>query len=167
MHNTQFERAIDKFLASEAVTAFYMHLDLYNWEGVRALLDSKVSLGFGATEPDVDLVPVDAFMKDLINRNAGYQLGNAGTFHGDFCHVVEIEGDLATVRCKFSAAHWLGDAPEEIGTLHGVYIIKLVRREAEWKISRIWIKPIRWTGDARKIMDVAAQNWAAQSAGEK
>jgi hypothetical protein len=154
----------DRLQASELVTDFYLKLDLFDWGAIEPMLDESVVLAFGDTDPHADLVPRSTFMSDLIARNAGYQLGDAGTFHGDYGHVVEIDGDTATVTCKFSAAHWLSQSPEDYATLTGLYIVTLVRRNDSWKIQRLWIKPIRWQGDVRRVMDEAAKNWKAHNA---
>ena len=157
------EALADRLAASDAVARFYLYLDLYNWDGIRTLLDDAVSLTMGTAEVRPALQARELFMEELIGRNAGFSLGESGTFHGDFGHVVDLDGDHATVRCKFSAAHWLSSLPEDNGTLLGIYHVSLVRRGQSWKIQRIWIQPIRSTGDARRLFEAGAANWQAHA----
>jgi len=154
----------DRFEAGELVTKFYLALDLFDWDAIYPMLDDLVALVVGESDPQTDLMPRDTFIAELVARNTGYLLGNAGTFHGDYGRVVEAVGETATVICKFSAAHWLSGKAEDCANLMGLYVVTLVRRNERWKIQRLWIRPIRWQGELRRVMSEAAANWQAHMA---
>ncbi|GJH29381.1 nuclear transport factor 2 family protein [Caballeronia novacaledonica] len=159
MNVANVSKLADRFEAGELVTKFHLALDLFDWDAIYPMLDDLVALVVGESDPQTDFLPKDTFTAELVARNAGYLLGNAGKFHGDYGRVVEAVGETATVICKFSAGHWLSGKTEDCASLMGRYVVTLIRRNEGWKIQRLWVRPIRWHGETRRVMSEAAANW--------
>ncbi len=149
---------LDRTAVSDVVRRYFMALDQFDWDRVASCLDDMYHLE--AVAPGVASAPVprEEFMTNLRRRNGGF----TQTVHINPGHIVEIDGDTATVTTHCWAAHGVGSAPEDVMWAYGMYHFLAVRRSAGWKLSH---QRIELVGEFGNPGDIFARSVERQDAG--
>ena len=95
---------IDKLDVSDTVRRYFLAFDRFDWEGVRGLVASRVTLRAPGLKGET--LARDEFVESAKLRNGGYDL----TVHMNPDHVVDIDGDRARVVSHLLGRAWRGGA---------------------------------------------------------
>ena len=153
----------DHVAVQNVVSRFFLAMDRFEWQEIASLIDDEISLVAGQyVAGSRDAKPRDQFMAELVERNGGFSLPESGSFHGDFGHVVTIDGDTAHVQAHFYGSHWVGAGAEDEFHSLGMYEIDLTRRPMGWRIRQLEITSLRNDGASpAAIMEAALESWKA------
>lgn len=155
----------DHFAAQTVVSRLFLAMDRFDWQEIASLLDDEITLLAGQYVAGMrDSKPRHQFMAELVERNGGFSLPGSGSFHGDFGHVVTVDGDTAHVRSHFYGSHWVGAGAEHEFHSLGIYEIGLTRTLTGWRIRQLEIISLRNEGaPPAAIMQSALESWKASN----
>ena len=153
----------DQFEAKNVVSRFFLAMDRFDWQEISSLIADEIALVAGQyVDGTPNTKPRDQFMAELVERNGGFSLPGSGSFHGDFGHVVTVDGDTAHVRSHFYGSHWVGTGAEHEFHSLGIYEVDLTRAREGWRISQLEIISLRNEGaPPAAIMNSALESWKA------
>jgi len=137
----------DRLAVSDVVTTYFQAMDRHDWDGIRTLIASKMTLNAGGLASAPTPQSRDDFMDELIARNAPFALSGCGSFHANPGHLVSISGDHATVTAHMIAGHWVGPADADFSMGYGMYELDLVREGGAWKLSGLAMEIKRLIGE--------------------
>lgn len=148
---------LDRAGVSDAVMRYFFALDRFDADAVRAAIADPFTLDAGPFAGPAVPKPADQFMRELVARNWGF----AGTIHLNPNHLVEVDGDAASVTAYMWGSHIVGDGPDDCFWGYGIYEIDLVRDGDGWRMTRLKISPVRSEGgDPGRIYALAAERQA-------
>jgi hypothetical protein len=152
------QHLIDRAAVSDAVMRYFFALDRFDADAVRASIADTFTLDAGPLAPPPVAKPAEEFIDELIARNWGF----TATIHINPNHLVEIEGDTATVTAYMWGSQIVGDGPQECFWGYGIYEIDLVRTPDGWRLSALKVRPFRGEGgEPPRIYQIAAERQAA------
>lgn len=94
----------------------------------RCFADDVKIVGFGGDE----VVGADLWVAEVVEKLAAF----GQTQHMLGPQLVQIDGDVASVRTDVQALHYLIDDPETTFTLWATYLTTMRREDNAWKIAR-------------------------------
>ena len=94
----------------------------------RCFADDVEIVGFGGDA----VVGADQWVAEVVEKLAAF----GQTQHMLGPQLVQVDGDVATVRTDVQALHYLMDDPESTFTLWATYLTNMRREGAVWKIAR-------------------------------
>jgi hypothetical protein len=160
MREDALQYLLDKTEVSDAVKAYFMALDRFDWDTVASLVADEFTLDADAPGAVPQAVPRDEFLRTLKERNGGF----TATIHVNPDHLVTVDGDKAHVTAHAWAAHAVGTAPADVFWGYGFYDIDLIRGASGWQLSRQRIDIIGGGGEGSPA-DVFARSAQRQASG--
>jgi len=150
---------LDRAAVSDVVLRFFEALDSFDTDAVRACLADEFTLDAGPqVTPNPEPQPVAQFIEGLVARNWGFE----STAHLNPNHLIDLDGDRATVRANMWASHIVGEGPQDLFVSYGKYTIDLIRKGDSWRMTKLRIGAIRTEGGAAAdIYKAAADRLAA------
>jgi hypothetical protein len=132
MREDALQYLLDKTAVSDAVKAYFLALDRFDWDTVAGLVADEFTLDADAPGAVSQAVPREEFMRTLKERNGGF----TATIHLNPDHLVTVDGDKAHVAAHMWAAHAVGTEPVDVFWGYGIYDIDLIRGAGGWLLSR-------------------------------
>jgi len=121
---------IDRAAITDAIHTWSTSIDTRDWSRMRELLTDPVHIDYSSNGSISGDMPAE----NWIARLQGLY-GFDATLHMVSNLVIELDGDNATCTSYVNAMHFLNDAGKELGAYAcGIYIHKLKRNGARWKI---------------------------------
>jgi hypothetical protein len=153
--------AEDITTAIQAVTRGFVTADAKEWDAYEAAHAETVTVDFGGVNDAGSGGAGGSMTAHEVRANAEKVIGPIPvTQHQLSSFVVDIEGDIATVRFYEEALHVhpaLGDDPaKNTWTIFGKGMQKLTRTDDGWKIIHASLIPTHSTGNPTFLADVAA-----------
>jgi len=161
MREDALQYLLDKTAVSDAVKAYFIALDRFDWDTVASLVADEFTLAADAPGAVPHAVPRAEFMRTLKERNGGF----TATIHLNPDHLVTVDGDKAHVTAHMWAAHAVGTAPADEFWGYGIYEIDLVRSGRGWQLSRQNIELTGGGGEGSPA-DVFARSAERQASGQ-
>lgn len=147
--------------AIQTVTRGFVLADSKDWDRYEALHAEQVTVDFGGVNDNGEEVVGGELTAREVRANAEKVIGPvAVTQHQLSSFMVDVEGDVATVRFYEEALHVhpaLGDDPQKnTWTIFGKGMQRLTRTPDGWRISHASLVPTHATGNLAFLADVAA-----------
>ena len=123
---------LDRTAIIDVVTNYGASMDRREWDLYRSLFLDELDIDFpdwtGAPQARIS---VDEWVRLVRSTLGGFET----TQHRIISHIIQIEGDRATVDSHMTARHvW---SPTEVQFLGGFYTHSLIRQGGEWKLSGV------------------------------
>lgn len=153
--------AEDITTAIQAVTRGFVTADSKEWDAYEAAHADTVTVDFGGVNDAGSGGAGGSMTGHEVRANAEKVIGPIPvTQHQLSSFVVDIDGDIATVRFYEEALHVhpaLGDDPaKNTWIIFGKGTQKLARTDDGWKIIHASLVPTHFTGNPTFLADVAA-----------
>lgn len=149
------EGLLDRTAILDVVTNYGASMDRREWELYRSLFIDDVDIHFPSwTGAPQENIKADEWVR-LVRSTLG---GFDSTQHRIISHIVQIDGDRATVDSHMTAKHVY--SPTEVEFLGGFYTHSLIRRDGEWKLSGVKLVTA-WDEGSRDLFGQAFERGSA------
>ena len=144
----------DKLAITELINSFGMSIDLRDWESFRHLFTEQVEFDYSSIGEITGNLRADDIVQTASKDLEGFQ----ATQHLISNHLIAIENDTAACKAHVRAMHLLPDqGKESLLEMGGYYTAKLIRINANWKITG-WKFTVLWSCGDLELFELARQN---------
>jgi hypothetical protein len=131
----------------QVIMAFGIHADAHRWNDLEALFTPTVEADYSALTGAASAPTTAA---QLVGSWKAFLPGFSGTHHHIGTPLIDVTGDQASAEAEFTATHVINDdalAGRDTWTLGGRYMMRLRKRDEQWKIEHVTLIPVWQSGN--------------------